>query len=89
MNERTHITSAITPRELDVLRLMHTGLLSKQIAKELGVSQRTVDSHRGNLLSKTGCRNSFQLGVWAVRKKLLPECHPSRELCQMQLGAGV
>jgi DNA-binding NarL/FixJ family response regulator len=68
---------------------MCTGITTKEIAHQLGISMRTVECHRQRLLDKSGCRTACALGVWAVRKKLLLECHPSRELCEMQPGAGV
>src|SRR5262245_63347443 len=42
----------LTPRELDVCRLVARGLLNKQIADELGVSQQTVKIHRGRVMHK-------------------------------------
>jgi FixJ family two-component response regulator len=43
----------LTPRERDVLRLMLRGLLNKQIAFELGISEKTVKFHRGHVMTKT------------------------------------
>ena len=43
----------LTPRERDVLRLVLRGLLNKQIASELGISEKTVKFHRGRVMSKT------------------------------------
>ena len=64
-------TEAITPRELDVLRLMCTGVTNKDIAYQLGISVRTVECHRQRLLDKSGCRTACALGVWAVRRGLI------------------
>jgi FixJ family two-component response regulator len=44
---------ALTPREWDVLRLVLKGLLNKQIAAELGISEKTVKFHRGRVMQKT------------------------------------
>jgi FixJ family two-component response regulator len=46
--------STLTPRELDVLPLIASGLLNKQAAAELGISEVTVQIHRGNLMKKMG-----------------------------------
>jgi FixJ family two-component response regulator len=46
----------LTPREQEVIRLVGTGLLNKQIAGELGVSEITVKVHRGNAMRKLGAR---------------------------------
>jgi FixJ family two-component response regulator len=43
----------LTPRERDVLRLVLQGLLNKQIAAELGISEKTVKFHRGRVMDKT------------------------------------
>jgi len=43
----------LTPRERDVLRLLLAGLLNKQIAMELGISEKTVKFHRGRVMAKT------------------------------------
>jgi FixJ family two-component response regulator len=46
--------SALTPRERDVLPLIVSGLLNKQAAAELGISEITVQIHRGHLMKKMG-----------------------------------
>lgn len=49
----------LTARELDVVRLMRQGLGNKEVASALGISPRTVEVHRANLLDKLGVRNSI------------------------------
>jgi FixJ family two-component response regulator len=44
--------ATLTPRERDVLRLVVTGLLNKQIAGELGIAEKTVKIHRGHVMQK-------------------------------------
>jgi FixJ family two-component response regulator len=46
--------STLTPRERDVLPLIASGLLNKQAAAELGISEITLQIHRGNLMRKMG-----------------------------------
>jgi len=46
--------SILTPRERDVLPLVASGLLNKQAAAELGISEVTLQIHRGNLMRKMG-----------------------------------
>lgn len=46
----------LTPRELDVLRGLMVGSANKSIARDLGISPRTVEFHRSNLLDKLGVR---------------------------------
>jgi DNA-binding NarL/FixJ family response regulator len=59
-------SNQLTTRQLEVLRMMALGLINKQIAEKLGLSQRSVETHRAHLLEKSGCKSSFQLAVWAV-----------------------
>ena len=49
--------TALTPRERDVLRLLVNGRPNKVIAHELGISPRTVEIHRANVMEKLGCRS--------------------------------
>ena len=45
-------SEALTPRELEVMRLVVAGLLNKQIAAELGISEKTVNVHRAQVMQK-------------------------------------
>lgn len=49
--------AALTPRESDVLRGLVDGLANKAIGWQLGISPRTVEIHRANLMEKLGCRS--------------------------------
>jgi len=51
----------LTPRERDVLRHMLRGLLNKQIASELGISEKTVKFHRGHVMVKMGAGSVAEL----------------------------
>ncbi len=61
----------VTERELEVLRLLAQELTSKQIAAQLFISERTVETHRKNLMRKTGANNGIGLMRYAYAKKLL------------------
>ncbi|MFA5781506.1 MAG: response regulator [Bacteroidales bacterium] len=61
----------LTKRELDVLKLVVQGLTNQQIADKLFISIRTADWHRANLISKTGSKNTAELIMYAVKKKLV------------------
>lgn len=54
-----------TPRELDVLKLIARGYTNKQAAQILGISIRTVESHRANLMSKLYLRSRVELVRYA------------------------
>ena len=53
--------STLTPRERDVLPLIASGLLNKQAAAELGISEITLQIHRGNLMRKMGAGSLAEL----------------------------
>jgi len=54
LDELRRRMSTLTPRERDVLPLVASGLLNKQAAAELGISEVTLQIHRGNLMRKMG-----------------------------------
>lgn len=64
-------TLKLTKREMEVLQLISKGKSTLTIAVELFLSQRTIESHRANLLFKTNCKNSAELVVYAIRKSLI------------------
>ena len=64
-------TVKLSSRELEVLKLICDGYSNAEIAEQLFISHRTVDRHRANLLSKTGCKNSTSLVMYAVKNKIV------------------
>lgn len=65
--EKKNIFQELTRREREILQLVVDGYTSKQMADKLGLSPRTVDHHRSNLLRKFGMNNSVDLVNFAVR----------------------
>ena len=63
-------TSGLSPRELDVLRLLPRGMTNQQIARELVVSEPTVATHVRHILQKTGAANRAEAAAYAVRNSL-------------------
>lgn len=61
----------LTPRELDVLRLLVRGNTNRQVAELLGLSTRTVESHRANLMAKLGLESRVDLVDYAEDHDLL------------------
>jgi two-component system response regulator FixJ len=59
----------LTDRELELVRLVVSGLANKQIATEMGISIKTVANHRANLMAKTGALNAADL----VRMSMIAE----------------
>lgn len=64
--------AALSPREHEVLDRVVAGKLNKQIADELGVSERTVKSQRAQLMDKLDAGSSAELGALAERLRNLP-----------------
>lgn len=56
-----HITESLTSRETEIVELLSKGWKTKQIAEKLVLSIHTVRTHRKNILSKTGCKNTAEL----------------------------
>jgi DNA-binding NarL/FixJ family response regulator len=63
--------SDLTAREKEVLALVSKGMSTKQIAHSLGISGRTVESHRINMLKKMNVSNTAELVKLAIELKLL------------------
>jgi DNA-binding NarL/FixJ family response regulator len=61
----------LTPRELEVVKLIAEAFTNRQIAETLKVSEKTVESHRANVLSKLGMRDRVELARYAVRRGLV------------------
>ena len=61
----------LTHREREILQLVASGLTNQQIADQLFTSKRTVESHRQNLLEKTGASNTAALVKYAMNYGLL------------------
>lgn len=51
----------LTPQQRAIVPLITDGLLSKQIAHSIGVSQRTVENHRAAIMLRTGCKTIPEL----------------------------
>jgi DNA-binding NarL/FixJ family response regulator len=61
----------LTPRELQVLKLIAEAHTSKQIAQELVISIKTVERHRQNILDKLGMSDRVELTRYAIRRGLI------------------
>lgn len=64
--------AALTPRELEVLRLIASGMSNKEVARELVLNERTVKGHVSNILSKLGLADRTQAALYAVREGIVP-----------------
>jgi DNA-binding NarL/FixJ family response regulator len=61
----------LTPRELEVLKLIAEAYTNKQIADALFISVKTVERHRQNILDKLGMRDRVELTRYAIRRGLI------------------
>ena len=68
---RNEDAEVLSEREMDVLLGICRGLSTQEIADSLFLSKRTVDSHRANILEKTGSKNTASLVVYAIKNNIV------------------
>jgi DNA-binding NarL/FixJ family response regulator len=61
----------LTPRELEVVKLIAEAYTNRQIAETLKLSEKTIESHRANVLSKLGMRDRVEIVRYAIRRGLV------------------
>jgi NarL family two-component system response regulator LiaR len=66
--EQTYTTEPLTPRELETLRLISSGLSNQEISQKLYVQESTVAKYVSNILDKLHLANRTQAALYAVRK---------------------
>ncbi len=64
--EKAETSAELSPREIEVLRLVARGLINKEIAEQLNISFNTVLSHRKNISAKLGIKSVSGLSVYAM-----------------------
>lgn len=62
----------LTPRELEVLRLVAKGMSNKEIADTLIISEKTTKTHISNILSKLHLADRTQAAIYALRQRIVP-----------------
>ena len=67
----TSVEDALSDREVEILVEVCRGRSNQEIADKLFISKRTVDKHRANILEKTGCKNTANLVVYAIKHHLV------------------
>jgi FixJ family two-component response regulator len=70
-NKARQLLDLLTPREFEVMQLVTTGMLNKQIAGELGTTEKTVKAHRGRVMQKLGITSTAEL-VHLTHKAAVP-----------------
>jgi DNA-binding NarL/FixJ family response regulator len=63
--------SDLTPRELEVVKLLAQGRSNKEVASDLDISVKTVDAHRTNIMRKLNLRSYSELIHFAIRHKII------------------
>src|SRR6266566_4372376 len=71
-NEARHLLDLLTPREFEVMQLVITGMLNKQIAGELGTAEKTVKVHRHKVMQKLGVTSVAALVRLVERAGIAP-----------------
>ncbi|MBK7010016.1 MAG: response regulator transcription factor [Saprospiraceae bacterium] len=71
LSRKKPIQSELTPREIEVLKLICQEFTNKEIAEKLYISARTVEGHRKSILEKTECKSTAGLVIYAIEHKLI------------------
>lgn len=74
------VKASLRPREIEMLVLLGFGYISKQIAIDLNINERTVETHRHNLRKTLGIRTSAEQTVlaWRIRNFINRPIHVAR-----------
>src|SRR5258708_30504806 len=77
MRDERHATAlpglrALTLRQREILQLIVEGKATKQIAQALGVSTKTIESHRAGIMERLGMHSVAELVLFGIRNKLVP-----------------
>jgi DNA-binding NarL/FixJ family response regulator len=62
---------ALTKRETEIVRLVADGFKNREVAERLGISVKTVETHRANIMNKLALRNLAELIRYAIQKGLV------------------
>lgn len=63
--------NSLTPREVEIVKLLSLGLSTQEIASKLNLSVRTIEKHRSELLLRTQSANSISLIIYAIKNGLI------------------
>jgi DNA-binding NarL/FixJ family response regulator len=66
-NNKTSEETLLAPRQFQVAKMLAVGKTNREIADELEINVKTVDSHRGAILNRLGLRNNAELARHALR----------------------
>ncbi|MBO0694867.1 MAG: response regulator transcription factor [Verrucomicrobia bacterium] len=83
--EARRLLDLLTPREFEVMQLVITGMLNKQIAGELGTAEKTVKVHRGRMMQKLGLVSVTDLVRLVERACLTPTAKSTMEVSKTKV----
>jgi DNA-binding NarL/FixJ family response regulator len=75
-DREVHPQTRPTPREAEIIRLLAGGKANKVIAADLGISIRTVETHRAKIMQKLGLHSLAELVLYAIRQKIVTPPNP-------------
>jgi DNA-binding NarL/FixJ family response regulator len=67
----SNLTPRLSDRQKEIVRLLGQGRNSRKIAEMLGISQKTVETHRRNIMLRTNCRSTGELVRYAIRNGII------------------
>ena len=79
-NSARALLEKLTPREHEVMRLVATGMLNKQVGGELGMAEKTVKTHRAHMMQKLRITSVAELMVILQRAELTPPVRPGTKV---------
>jgi DNA-binding NarL/FixJ family response regulator len=69
--DETMRAESLSRRELEILKLFSEGMANKEIGENLGISIRTVETHKNHIMKKLGCKSTVEMLKFAIRNKLI------------------
>ena len=71
-DSKEHFQGRPTPREVEIIRLLALGKSNKEVGTELGITTRTVETHRAKIMLKLGLHSIAELIHYAIRHRIMP-----------------
>jgi DNA-binding CsgD family transcriptional regulator len=69
--QRVGAPDALTPREREIVQLIAEGASTKEVAAALGISVKTAETHRTNLMRKLGIHSVSEIVRYAIRNRMV------------------
>jgi FixJ family two-component response regulator len=79
-NDARGLLERLTPREYEVMQLVATGMLNKQVGGELGMAEKTVKTHRAHVMQKLGITSVAELMVVLQKAEVAPIARPGTKV---------